>query len=199
MSVRNGRFRMEWAAGSLLALAVAGGGAVCMGQDSDVNLALHANSHATAANVGLPGYPGATPYRMGGEGGDKDNSSSLDMGLAFGNFHFTVIVASYETGDSPEKVLNFYRKPLSKYGEVLECEGGKPVGKLTMTSTGLTCSDEHGGHVQVDGHANSSNDHELRAGSPHKFRLVGIDDSKPGKTHFALLYLDLPKDKGKAE
>ena len=198
MGMRSGRFGMGRAVGLLLALALAGS-AMCFGQDSGMNLALHANSNATAANVGLPGYPGAIPYRVGGEGGDKDNDSSLDMGLAFGDFHFSVIVASYETGDSPETVLHFYRKPLSKYGEVLECENGKPVGKLTMTGTGLTCSDEHGGHMQVDGHANSSDDHELRAGSLHKFRVVGIDDSKPGKTHFALIYLDLPKDKDKAE
>ena|ERR1700756_4293612 len=197
MVLRNEWLRTGPAAAWILVLVA--GGAMCLGQDSDVNLALHANSHATAADVGLPAYPGAVPYRVGGEGGDKKNDSSLDMGLAFGEFHFSVIVASYESGDSPEKVLGFYRKPLSKYGEVLECQNGKPVGKLTMTTTGLTCSDEHGGHVQVDGHANSSNDHELRAGSPHKFRVVGIDDSKPGKTHFALLYLDLPKDKGKAE
>ena len=165
------------------------------GKDSDLNLALHANSHATAADVGLPKYPGATPYRVGGAGGDKDNDSSLDMGLAFGDFHLSVIVASYETSDSPEKVLVFYRKPLSKYGEVLECDHGKPVGKLTITDSGLTCANEHGNHVQVNGSGNSSDDHELRAGSPHKYRIVGIDDSKAGSTHFGLVYLELPKSK----
>jgi hypothetical protein len=188
-----------WLVGAWVLALATSDGVMCFAQDSDVNLALHANSHATAANVGLPGYPGATPYRVGGESGDKDNDSSLDMGMAFGDFHFSVIVASYETGDTPEQVLTFYRKPLSKYGELLECDHGKPVGKLTITSTGLTCSDEHGGHVQINEHTNSSNDHEIRAGSPHKFRVVGIDDSKPGKTHFALVYLDLPKDKDKAE
>ncbi|MGC2160833.1 MAG: hypothetical protein WA634_02890, partial [Silvibacterium sp.] len=84
------------------------------------------------------------------------------------------------------------------YGEVLECDHGKPVGKLTITNTGLTCSDEHGGHVQVNDSANSSHDHELRTGFPHKYRIVGIDDSDAGRTRFGLVYLELPKDK-KAE
>jgi hypothetical protein len=78
---------------------------------------------------------------------------------------------------------------------VLECNHGKPLGALTVTHSGLTCSDQHGGHVQVDGSANSSSDHELRAGSPHKYRIVGIDDSHAGSTHFGLVYLELPKDK----
>ena len=83
---------------------------------------------------------------------------------------------------------------------MLECDHGKPVGKLTITDTGLTCSDDHGGHVQVNGSANSSDDYELRAGTPHKYRIVGIDSSDAGKTKFGLVYLELPKDKdGKAE
>lgn len=179
--------------------AIVAGGAVTQaqdqGKDNGLDLSLHAKSKATAADVGLPGYPGAIPYKMGGEGGDKDNDSSLDMGFAFGDYRLSVIVAGYETSDSPERVLEFYRKPLSKYGEVLECDHGKPVGKRTVTDTGLACSDQHGGHVQVNGSGNSSDDRELRAGSPHKYRIVGIDDAKPGKTHFALVYLELPRDK----
>lgn len=165
---------------------------ICLAQDSGVNLALHANSHATAADIGLPVYPGATLYKNPDSKGDD---SAANIGFTFGDFHFSVLAVSYVSSDSPEKVLAYYRKPLSKYGDVLECDHGKPVGKLTVASSGLTCSDQHGGHVQVNGSANSSNDHELRAGSPQKFRVVGIDDAKAGMTHFGLVYLELPKDK----
>jgi hypothetical protein len=201
MSLRVRRFPVTLVI--LLCAAVAfDGGAMTFAQDSseqnsDLNLALHANSHATAAEIGLPGYPGATPYKAPDDRGNKNNDSSLDMGFTFGDFHFSVIVASYVTGDSAAQVLDFYRKPLSRYGEVLECDHGKPVGKLTITSTGLTCSDEHGGHVQVNGSANSSDDHELRAGTPHNYRIVGVDDSRDRKTRFGLVYLELPKDKDK--
>lgn len=197
-------FLTGWIVGVMAAMVAGGAAAQAQDKDKDkdkgLDLSLHAKSQATAANIGLPAYPGAVPYRAGGEGGDKDNDSSLDMGFAFGDFRLSVIVAGYETSDSPERVLDFYRKPLSRYGEVLECDHGKPVGKRTATDTGLTCSDQHGGHVQVDGSGNSADDHELRAGSPHKYRVVGIDGAKPGKTHFALVYLELPRDKGeKAE
>lgn len=183
-----------------LAAVVAGASATAQGQEKDkgLDLSLHAKSHATAKDVGLPEYPGAVPYK---DPGDKDNGSSLDAGLSFGDFHVSLIVVGLETSDSPEQVLKFYRKPMSRYGEVLQCDHGKPVGKLTVTDTGLTCSDDHGGHVQVNGSGNSSDNVELRAGTPHKYRVVGIDGAKKGgKTHFALVYLEAPPDKGdKAE
>jgi hypothetical protein len=166
------------------------GGIASFAQNSDVNLSLHANSHVGAADVGLPTYPGAALYR------DKGNDAAVDLGFSFGDFHFTVMAANYVTTDSPAQVLAFYRKPLSRYGDVLECDHGKPVGALAVTHTGLTCSDQHGGHVQVDGSASSSSGHELRAGSPHQYRIVGIDELHAGSTRFGLVYLELPKDSG---
>jgi hypothetical protein len=155
----------------------------CVAQNSGMEL--HANGNATASDIGLPAYPGSTLYK------DKDNDA-VDMGFTFGESHFRLMAASYLTVDSPEQVLAFYRKPLSHYGEVLECNDGKPVGSLTVTRSGLTCSDEKGGNVQVNGH--DSKDHELRAGTPQKFRIVGIDKSQTKATHFGLVYVELPKD-----
>jgi hypothetical protein len=66
------------------------------------------------------------------------------------------------------------------------------VGTLTVTRSGLTCADQKGGNVQVNGH--DSKDHELRAGTPQKFRIVGIDKSQAKATHFGLVYVELPKD-----
>jgi hypothetical protein len=149
-------------------------------------LELHANATATAADIGLPNYPGATPYKT------SDNDSAVDMGFSFGDTHFRLLAANYLSTDSPEQVLAFYRKPLSHYGEVLECNDGKPVGSLTVTRSGLTCSDQKSGNVQVNGY--DSKDHELRAGTPQKFRIVGIDKSQPKATHFGLVYVELPKD-----
>jgi hypothetical protein len=157
--------------------------AVSFGQDSGVNLALHANSHASAADVGLPAYPGATLFK------DTDNDSAADLGLTLNDFHFSLMAVNYVTSDSPAQVLAFYRKPLSRYGQVLECDHGKPVGALTGTRSGLTCGEAQGG-----GNSNSSTDHEIRAGSLHQYRIVGIDQSHPGFTRFGLVYLDLPKE-----
>jgi hypothetical protein len=182
MSVRI-RFFAALLATALFAAIPFFGSAVSLGQNSGVNLALHANSHASAADVGLPAYPGATLFK------DTDNDSAADLGLTLGDFHFSLMAANYVTSDSPAQVLAFYRKPLSRYGQVLECDHGKPVGALTVTRSGLTC-----GHVQISDNTNSSSDHEIRAGSPHQYRIVGIDQSHPGSTRFGLVYLDLPKE-----
>jgi hypothetical protein len=170
----------------LLALAVS---PTARAQDSGFSLDMHANSHATAKEIGLPEYPGATPYK------DKDSdSSSANLGFSMNSFHIGVQVVSYVTADSPQQVLAFYRKPLAKYGEVLECDRGKPVGSLTEAKSGLTCGNQGKGHMEVNG-TDSSTDHELRAGKPDRFWLVGIDDqTAAGKTKFGLVELMLPKD-----
>jgi len=149
----------------------------CSAQNSDFNLNVHANSHATAKDIGLPVYPGATLFK------DKDSdSSSADLGLVLNSFHFNVQAVSFVTTDAPKQVLEFYRRPLAKYGQVLECNHGKPVGSLTVTKSGLTCGD------------GSDRDVELRAGRPEQFRIVGIDGAEAGKTKFGLVALVLPKD-----
>lgn len=155
------------------------------GQNSDFNLNVHANSHATAKEIGLPAYPGAMPFK------EKDSdSSSADLSFLLNSFHFSVKAASFETADSPEHVLEFYRNPLGKFGEVLECNHGKPVGSLTVTKSGLTCGERKNGNTTV----NNDNDHELRSGKPEQFWMVAIDDADKGKTKFGLAALVLPKD-----
>jgi hypothetical protein len=155
-------------------------------QNSDFNLNVHANSHSTAKDIGLPVFPGATPFK------DKDSdSSSADLGFLLNSFHFSEGAASFVTADSPEHVLEFYRKPLAKFGEVLECDHGKPVGSLIVTKSGLTCGDRKSGRMTVNG---SDSDHELRAGTPEQFRIVEVDNPESGKTKFGLVALVLPKD-----
>jgi hypothetical protein len=171
-----------------LSAIVLAGGASCSAQDSGFSLDLHADSHATSKDIGLPIYPGATPWK------EKDSDSAANLGFGLNAFHFSLLVASYATSDSPARVLDYYRKPLSRYGEVLECYKGKPVGALTATRSGLTCSANKGGNIEVNGSGDSSKDHELRAGTPLRFRIVGISDAQDGKTRFGLVYLELPKD-----
>jgi len=157
-------------------------------QNSDFDLNVHANSHATAKDIGLPLYPGATPFKDKGS-----DSSSADLGFLLNSFHFSMKAASFVTTDSPERVLSFYRKPMARFGEVLECDHGKPVGSLTLTKSGLTCGDQKKGHITVNG-TDSDSDHELRAGTPEQFRIVGVNRMENGKTKFGLVALELPKD-----
>jgi len=57
-------------------------------QNSDDGLGLHAKHHASAADIGLPVYPGATLYQ------DSDNDSAVDLGFNLGDYHFTLKAAN---------------------------------------------------------------------------------------------------------
>jgi hypothetical protein len=168
-------------------------GTTAVAQNSDFKMELHANKNARAAEIGLPAYPGATLAI------EKDNDNSADLGFTFGETHFRIMVAKYITTGTPESVLAFYRKPMARYGDVLECNDGKPVGRLAVTQSGLTCSEQKEGGLTDTDKGLSSGGHELRAGTPHRFRIVCIDESQPQSTRFWLLYIELPKDNYKDE
>lgn len=158
-------------------------------QNSGGGFELHANGNATASDVGLPVYPGSKLVK-------SDSNSAVDMGFTFGDTHFRLIAANYLSQDSPAQILDFYRKPLARYGEVLECDHGQPVGSLKLTRSGLTCSTQSKSQVNVQGNVDSSNDHELRAGTPEKIHIVGIGEKQGSANHFGLVYVELPKDSG---
>lgn len=183
--------RIRTVAASLLAFASLGAlllaGSQAHSQSSGSGFELHANGNITASDVGLPVYPGSKLVK-------SDNNSAVDMGFTFGDTHFRLIAANYFSGDSPAQILDFYRKPLGRYGDVLECDHGKPVGPLKMTRSGLTCNTQSKGHGNVQGDVDSSDDHELRAGSPEKIHIVGIGDKQGAGIHFGLVYVELPKD-----
>ena len=152
-------------------------------QDSGKGIELHTNSNATAANIGLPVYPKSKLSKRAG------SDSAVDMGFTFGDTHFRLVAANYVSGDSIAQILDFYRKPLARYGDVLECDHGKPVGSTKSARSGLTCGD-------LNGNQDSSENHELRAGTPEKFRIVGIAEREDSAIHFGLVYVEIPKESG---
>ncbi len=107
---------------------------------------VHVNTdQTTAADLGLPLYPGAAMVK------DDDNHESADVHLGFGQWELRVRTVSYQTSDSQDKVSAFYKKALGRYGEVITCDGNNaPVGSPAATSEGLTCSDDKNTQVQID-------------------------------------------------
>ena len=159
------------------------------GEDKNVKIdtpmgGLHVRTdQMTAADVGLPVYPGAQVSP------DKEGDKSADIHMGFGKWQLRVKVVSYQTNDGQDKVVAFYRKSLGRYGDVIECNGNSAVGNPTTTSEGLTCNDGNGQHVNVSEKDGLS----LRAGSKHHQHIVGIKNKDNG-TKFALIELDLPED-----
>jgi hypothetical protein len=189
----------------VVSLALAAGMAGCRiqtekganGEDKKVQIdtpfgGIHVNTNdTTAADLGLPVYPGATQVM------DDDHHKSADVQLGFGEWQLKVKVVSYQTTDSEEKVTAFYKKALGRYGNVITCKDKVPVGTPTITSEGLGCTDDKSnGNVKIDtGNYNfRKSDLELKAGSKRHQHIVGFENPKNSQTRFALVALDLPAE-----
>lgn len=135
------------------------------------------SKQATPKDVGLPGYPGAKPHKD-----EKEDSASVQMGLWGESFGFKLAVMKMESNDAPEKVAEFYKKALAKYGTVLNCSD--PSQKTTAkdsdkSSNKLSCDDdkpEKGGMV-------------FKAGTKEKQHVVGIQANGQGSL-FQLVYVE---------
>lgn len=150
----------------------------------------------TAADVGLPAYPGAQLVT------NDNNHKSADVRMGFGEWEMHVQVASYSTGDSADKVEAFYRKALGSYGDVIACRNGAPVGTETKTDQGLTCSDHGHRNVNIDDHGHNygyqqeHGDLELKAGSERHQHIVALQNPHSGQMRFTLVALELPQKSG---
>jgi hypothetical protein len=99
---------------------------------------------AEAKDVGLPLYPGARRHV------DKDSDSpGLNFGLWGGGSGFKLAVLKMESDDSMDKIADYYKKHLSKYGKVLDCSHPAPTESADKDkdsgkdeNKALTCGDD---------------------------------------------------------
>jgi len=154
---------------------------------------VHVNTdQTTATDLGLPVYPGAQLYR------DKDKNKSADVHVGFGDWQIRVRTVSYTTSDSRDKVAAFYKQALSRYGDVLTCQGHSAVGKPAFTAEGLSCDDDdRNTKFQVkNGDIATTADLQLKAGSKRHQHIVGFESGEHGFTRFSLVALELPASMG---
>ena len=81
--------------------------------------ALAARTGDNAGDPGLPVYPGA---RLSHDG-DDGNSERANVAIGTPWFGLRVVAAEYESGEPPERILDFYRDQLRSFGPVTECRG----------------------------------------------------------------------------
>ncbi len=152
-------------------------------------MSVKTDDSSTAQSTGLATYPGAVVVSKK----DKDGhgNGSADVNMSFGSFKLRVKAVSMRSDDSPDKVLDFYKKGLAHFGTVIQCKDHHPVGTPTRTPDGLDCSDDdrHTGQVKVYDELPGKT--ELKAGSRQHQHIVGIDADGSG-TKFDLVALDLP-------
>jgi hypothetical protein len=134
-------------------------------------------------DTGLPVYPGA---RL------KPESNEHDKGKANVNidtpwFGLKVVALTYLSDDPQDKVWDFYKKEMSKYGRVLECKpGSADMSKDEGKNKGeLTCDDKHG---KKHGMNINAEDTQLKVGTDDHQRIVGFKRSGDA-TQFSLVYV----------
>jgi hypothetical protein len=94
------------------------------------------SADADAKDIGLPLYPESRRHI------DKDSDSpGVNFGLWGGGSGFKLAVLKMESDDSMDKVAEYYRKKLAKYGRVLDCSHATGADNSDKNDKQLTCED----------------------------------------------------------
>jgi len=146
------------------------------------------SNQTTAADLGLPVYPGAQLTT------DDQGDRSADVNMGFGPWRLRVEVVTYQSSDAQSQVIAFYKKALGRFGDVLTCQGDQPEGTPAVTGEGLKCREGSHDNVHVNGVNidDSNSGFTLRAGSKHHQHIFALRSSGLG-TRFALIELELPE------
>lgn len=134
------------------------------------------SAEADAKDVGLPLYPGSRRHK------DKDeDSTGANLGLWGGGSGFKLVVLKMESDASPDKVADYYKKALAKYGKVLDCSHPSPSDTNATKNASpepISCDDdnsEKGGMV-------------IKAGTKEKQHIVAVQAAEHGSL-YQLIYV----------
>jgi hypothetical protein len=154
------------------------------GQDKQVDIktlvgGIHVSKDADVADTGLSVYPGARIRQKDTSGDDKSANVNIS-GFGFG---IKVVALEYESDASPDKLIDFYRDQLKRYGNVLECHTSSHLDVNTNLSEntrsdshGLTCDSANGNNV------------ELKVGTKENQHIVAVESEGRG-SKFSLVYV----------
>jgi hypothetical protein len=158
-----------------LALLLAGFASLRASPQQEKGAGVVLSGDASAKDVGLPLYPGSRRHK------DKEgDSTAANFGLWGGGSGFKLVVLKMESDDSPEKVADFYKKALAKYGKVLDCSHPAPsdTNSSKSDSKSLNCGDdkpEKGGVL-------------FKAGTKEKQHLAAVQPNGSGSL-YQLVYV----------
>jgi len=126
-------------------------------------------------DTGLALYPGARSVK---EFDEKHNSANVDISSSF--FGVKVVALKFESDDSPDKVMTFYRKEMGKFGKVLDCTGSFNMNfRMREKDSEVTCNGSNTGHEYRQ---------ELKVGTENNQRIMAIKPKGNG-SEFALVYV----------
>jgi hypothetical protein len=132
-------------------------------------------------DTGLAVYPNSRAI----EARHKDDEDSANVNISTPFFGLKVVAMKFESDDPPDKVLDFYRKDMSRYGKVLECRGEGHRGHRVKKD-----NDDFTLKLECDDDDPKSKDIELKAGEGNSQHIVGISPKGKG-TEFGLVYIQM--------
>jgi hypothetical protein len=125
--------------------------------------------------TGLALYPGARPRKDSG-----DDHQSANVNISSSLFGLKVVALKFESNDSPDKVLAFYRKEMGKFGKVVDCTGSFGMNYHRYDKDAeVTCDGHDSGHDYKE---------ELKVGTENNQRVMAVKPTANG-SEFALVYV----------
>lgn len=152
------------------------------GQDKDVDIrtplgGIHVSKGANPDDVGIPIYPGAHLKEKDSDGSDKSANVNIS-GFGYG---LKVVALEYESNDSPQKIVSYYKDQLQKYGNVLVCH------TTHLEVNPDVKGQEHGSH-ELTCEGSSGHNIELKVGTKENQRIVAVEPEGSGSS-FSLVYV----------
>ena len=138
---------------------------------------IHVSKDANVADVGLAVYPGARLKQDDSRGDDK----SANVNISSFGFQLKVVALEYESDDTPDKLIAYYKDQLKKYGNVLECHTSHFEVNPDMKSS------DHGSH-ELTCNGSSGNNVELKVGTKSNQHIVAVKPEGKGSS-FSLVYV----------
>jgi hypothetical protein len=156
------------------------------GEDKKVDIetpvgGIHVSKDADVRDTGLPVYPGARVKEKVENGEEKSANVNISSGL----FGLKVVAIEYQSDDSPDKIIAYYKDKLKKYGNVLECHTNKHGGDVEINKT---THDSEGSRDVKCPSDNTGNTVELKVGTEDNQHIVAIDPRGKG-ADFALVFV----------
>lgn len=151
------------------------------GEDKQVDIntlvgGIHVSKGANPQEVGIPIYPGAQ-LKEKGSGDDKSANVNIS-GFGYG---LKVVALEYESNDTPDKVVAFYKDQLKKYGNVILCHTSS-----LHVNTDVKKHDDGSHELTCEG--DSGHDIELKVGTKENQHIVAVEPSGSGAS-FSLVYV----------
>ena len=143
---------------------------------------LKVHTQVDPKDIGLALYPGATPYSKD----DEEGHGRANVNISSPVFGVKVVAAEFQTDDSSDKVLQFYRKELGSLGKVIECPNGIDA-DVNGNNPSDWKQDVRCRTTPEPGRV--SGEVDMAVGSRDHHHLVNVKPAGKG-CHFALVYVE---------